>query len=118
MTFNTKALLSLALVATFVMVGGDAFAAATGGAGGAGAGLLDSIEKAITGNIGLIIGLCLAVLGIWTWVVKQETAAGIMLIVGGILITITPGVFNSVRSFIDPFVKSVGTTNTQVLPTI
>lgn len=108
MKLSGNALLSLALVAGFVMIGLDANAAA----GEAGGKLLSTVQDAITGNLGLVIGLALAILGIWTWVVKQETAAGIFLIIGGVLITISPGVFNSIRSFVDPVVEAAGSSLT------
>jgi hypothetical protein len=102
---STKTLFTLALVAGLALVGSNAFA---DGASDAGNTVLTTIEQAITGNIGLVIGLVLAILGIWTWVVKQETAAGIMLIIGGVLITVAPGVFNTLGGIVAPIVKVAG----------
>ncbi|MCP5405697.1 MAG: hypothetical protein H6922_05705 [Pseudomonadaceae bacterium] len=107
MKLNTQTIFTLLLVAGLAMVGGDALATnGTTGSAGAGQTVLNQIIGAITGNIGLIIGLVLAILGIWTWVVKQETAAGIMLIIGGVLITVSPGVFNTLRSMVNPVVDA------------
>lgn len=104
MMISRNAIFTLALVAGLMLIGGDVLAQ---GADKAGSTFLDAVQKASTGNLGLAIGLCLAILGIWTWVVKQETGAGIFLIIGGILITITPGVFNSLRSIVNPLVSTV-----------
>ena len=84
MLFNSKALLSVAFIAGFVLLGTDAYAAAD--ATMVGNPLLQLVEKSMTNSLGLFLGLCLAVFGIWTWVVKQETLAGLLMIVGGVLI--------------------------------
>lgn len=102
---SKNSLFTLALVAGLMLIGADAFAAADSTAAGAGQTVLTSIQGAITGNLGLVLGLGLAILGIWTWVVKQETGAGIFLIIGGVLITIAPGVFNTIGSFVAPIVR-------------
>lgn len=86
------------LTAAMTIMGAEAHAA----------NLLTTLQSLITGNLGLFIGLILAVFGIWTWVVKQETMAGIMMIVGGVLITIAPGVMNTISSFVNPVVNAVG----------
>jgi type IV secretory pathway VirB2 component (pilin) len=65
----------------------------------AGRGLLDSLTQLITGQLGLFIGLFIVILGLWTWIIKQETGAGITMIIGGVLITLAPGIFNGARSF-------------------
>lgn len=107
MMISNKTLFTVALLAGTLMLGSDAFAQVSD----AGSSVLGSLEDAITGNIGLIVGLCLAVLGIWTWVVRQETAAGILLIIGGVLITITPGVFNTIGDMVAPIVETAGGSN-------
>lgn len=107
MKLSSKAVLSLALVAGFVLVGGDAFAAV----GDAGGSVLTAIEGAVTGNIGLVIGLVLAILGLWTWIVKQETAAGIVMIIGGVLITVAPGIFDTARDIIGPIIGTADADN-------
>jgi hypothetical protein len=70
-------------------------------AAAAGANLKGTLEGIITGNIGLFIGLAIVILGLWTWIIKQETGAGITMIIGGVLITLAPGVFNGVRDFMN-----------------
>lgn len=88
----------IALTAAMTIMGAQAQAAD----------LLATLQGLVTGNLGLFIGLLLAVFGIWTWVVKQETMAGIMMIIGGVLITIAPGVMNTFSSFLNPVVDAVG----------
>lgn len=101
---SRNAIFTLGLVAILVMIGADADAAS----------IKDTVQGWVTGNIGLAIGLILAVFGIWTWVVKQETMAGIFLIIGGVLITIAPGVMNTMSSFINPITSGFGGSNTNV----
>mgnify|MGYP003394739341 CR=1 FL=1 len=109
MLFNSKALLSVAFIAGFVLLGTDAYAAAD--ATMVGNPLLQLVEKSMTNSLGLFLGLCLAVFGIWTWVVKQETLAGLLMIVGGVLITVSPGVLNWTRTFVEPMLSSSGGDN-------
>ncbi len=71
----------------------------TASSGQAGGNLLTTLQTVLTGNIGLFIGLFVVVLGLWTWVINQETGAGITMIIGGVLITLAPGIFNGVRDF-------------------
>lgn len=76
-----------------------------------------TLEEAITGNIGFFIGLGVTILGLWTWIIKQETGAGVVMIIGGVLITMAPGIFNGAKSFIGGVVTSFsgtgGTTKVQ-----
>lgn len=84
---------SLAVVLMLVTTIDPTFAQASS-AGGA---MLSTLRDAITGNIGFFIGLAITILGLWTWIVKQETGAGIVMIIGGVLITLVPGIFDGVR---------------------
>ena len=68
------------------------------GAAGAGSAAKSTLENILTGNIGLLLGLGITVLGLWTWIIGQKTGAGIVMIIGGVLITLAPGLFNGVRS--------------------
>lgn len=108
MRLSRNAVFALLFTAGLALVSMDAAAQVAGQnqSSNAGSSVLGALQGAITGNIGLILGLGLAILGIWTWVVKQETAAGIMLIIGGVLITISPGVFNSIRGMVDGIVAT------------
>ncbi len=75
-------------------------ALAQGDGGRAGETALGTLQNAITGNIGLFIGLGIVILGLWTWIIKQETGAGITMILGGVVITLAPGMFNGARNFL------------------
>jgi type IV secretory pathway VirB2 component (pilin) len=83
-------------------------------AGVAGGNLKTTLEQVITGNIGLFIGLAIVILGLWTWIIKQETGAGITMIIGGVLITLAPGIFNGVREFMGGVVQGFGGSATTV----
>lgn len=68
---------------------------------------LKAFSSILTGNIGLALGLCLAIWGIIKAVVSGETAMGFTLIICGILLTIFPGVFNAATSTFLPVVQSI-----------
>lgn len=111
MRIARNAVFALLLTAGFTLVGIEAFAAVTGTANTAGESVVQQMIGAMTGNIGLLLGLGLAILGIWTWVVKQETAAGIFLIIGGVLLTVSPAVFNTIGSMVGPIVQGASGAN-------
>ncbi|NBV54661.1 MAG: hypothetical protein EBR79_03000 [Proteobacteria bacterium] len=73
--------------------------------------MLDALQGAITGNIGFFIGLAITILGLWTWIVKQETGAGVVMIIGGVLITLVPGIFNGARELASGIVQQIGGVN-------
>ena len=66
----------------------------------AGSNALDTFQGMLTGNIGLTIGLGIMVLGLFTIVVGGKTAPGLVMIIGGALLTMSPGIFNGVRSML------------------
>lgn len=68
---------------------------------------LKLLETIFTGNIGLILGLVIAIMGIITFT-QGNTGAGIMLIVVGVLITLLPGVFNGARLVVCPIATALG----------
>lgn len=65
------------------------------------------LEAIFTGNIGLTLGLFIAIGGIITFV-QGKTGAGITLIVLGVLITLLPGVFNGMRAVMCPIAGALG----------
>jgi type IV secretory pathway VirB2 component (pilin) len=110
-----RTLFSVAAIALLaILVANPAFAATGGGdASQVGSDFFDSLQGMITGNIGFFIGLLVTVLGIWTWVIKQQTGAGVTMILGGVLITLAPGLFNSARNFAASALETVNAdTNT------
>jgi len=114
---NKRSLLAaVAAVAVMTVMAHPAFAA--GSASSAGDNFLTTLQDLITGRLGLFIGLAITVLGLWTWIIKQETGAGITMIVGGVLITVAPGLFNGVHDFVDSAVTGIsGGNNTTVQDT-
>lgn len=60
---------------------------------GAGSSVITGINSVISGNIGLFIGVGLALFGLYTWLVAQNTGTGIIMIIGGVAVTAFPGLF-------------------------
>ena len=82
-------------------------------AAGAGENLYNTLRDAIGGNIGFFIGLAVCILGLWTWIIKQETGAGILMIIGGVLITLAPSIFTGTRGFVGGVVEQFASTSGQ-----
>lgn len=112
-SFTRQAFFAFAAVLVMVMAMHVPAMAATG-VGNSGKDLLDTLQGAITGNIGLFIGLLIVILGLWTWIIKQETGAGITMIIGGVLITLAPGIFTGMRNMAGGVVRSFGGTDVTV----
>ena len=95
---NQRTLLFSAAAVAFLAltVANPAFAQG-GTAATAGGAAVDTLVGAITGNIGLLIGLAITVAGLWVWIIGQKTGAGLTMVIGGVLITMAPGLFKGVR---------------------
>lgn len=91
----------LTLGAVFGVYADDVSAGASAGA--VEVNLLNSI---FGGNIGFSLGLIVVVLGVVT-MVRGSVGGGVTLIILGVLITITPGVYNAVNSLMCPAVKGL-----------
>lgn len=90
-TKNFSMMMFAGLVAVLFTVMPDmAHAAATGD------NAVSDISALITGNIGTLIGLGIALLGLYTWLV-QQSSWGIVMIIGGVAVTAFPGLFNSMQ---------------------
>lgn len=76
-----------------------------------GADFFDSLQNMVTGNVGFFLGLLLTVLGLITMVFKQFSA-GVVMLIGGVLITLSPGLFNSLRNLMADVLDTVGATST------
>jgi hypothetical protein len=98
MTLTRQTIFTFA-AALLMVVAVSGLGFAQGDAANAGTNLVNTLQGIITGQIGLFIGLAIVVLGLWTWIIKQETGAGITMIIGGVLITLAPGIFNGVQEF-------------------
>ena len=74
--------------------------------------LAADLNRIVRGNLGVIIGLLIALLGLYTWLIEQSSW-GIVLIIGGVAITAFPGFFVSIQdSFQSLFDGSGATTRT------
>lgn len=62
----------------------------------AGESITTELVDLVQGNIGTAIGLAIALFGLWTWIVKQTTW-GIVMIIGGVILTAFPGIFDNLR---------------------
>jgi type IV secretory pathway VirB2 component (pilin) len=114
-------ILSIATLAFATLMFIDpAFAQAVSPAGGAafqsGNQALQTLQGTITGNIGFLIGLAIAFFGVWTWIVNQNTGAGILMIIGGVLITMVPQIFTGAQSLVSGVVGQFSGGRTQVTP--
>lgn len=68
---------------------------------------LNAIQQMLTGNIGLALGLLLAIWGLWKAFVQGEVGGGLLIAVCGVLLTIFPGVFNTAYLMVAPLVSHV-----------
>ncbi|PIZ30671.1 MAG: hypothetical protein COY40_04140 [Alphaproteobacteria bacterium CG_4_10_14_0_8_um_filter_53_9] len=76
----------------------------------AGQKLLATLNNVLTGDLMLFVGLGVAVLGLWAWLIKQETMAGILMIIGGVVLTAAPAIFNGMSTVVTPVVDELGAT--------
>lgn len=90
-------LLSVMAVAGLVAAISPDLAFATTGASGAGQDFGKDLVALMSGNWGTLAGLLVAILGLYTWLVKQETWWGIMMLVFGIAVTAFPGLFANMQ---------------------
>lgn len=68
--------------------------------GGVGGDLFADIQRMMSGNLGTIVGLVLALFGLYTWLV-QQASWGLMMIIGGVALTAFPGIFDSLQTGFD-----------------
>ena len=109
-------ILSIAALAVATLLLIEPTFAQVGNAATSGNTALKTLEGTITGNIGFLIGLAIAFFGVWTWIVNQNTGAGILMIIGGVLITMVPAIFNGARSFVGGVVGQFSGGQTTVVP--
>lgn len=75
--------------------------------GAVGAPELKLVELLLTGNLGLFLGLAVAFLGVYTLSAGQSPAFGLVLIVLGALITLTPSIYKGTRAVICPIIQTL-----------
>ena len=101
--YKTLGLMAVVAVAGSVAPA-DVWADATTGAGSE---TLATVQNLFTGNIGLIVGLLIAAYGLWKWLISQETW-GLILVIGGVLITLFPNIFGGLQKGIQPIIQDIG----------
>lgn len=62
----------------------------------AGEELQTSIFNMLTGSLGTLIGLGIALFGLYMWLI-QQSSWGIMVMIGGVALTAFPGIFEWMR---------------------
>lgn len=66
----------------------------------------DILQGLISGNVGLLMGLIIGAIGAWTFFIKGQ-AWGIIMLLGGVILTAFPSLFNSSYKAADPFLQGV-----------
>lgn len=103
----TKSPFSWRGVAGLVIMGlcllGTTFAADTS----VGAAELSLLDKIFTGNIGLVLGLAVAVAGLWKFA-HGDFSGAVMMMVLAVLLTLLPGVYNGLRLIVCPIARTLG----------
>ena len=85
-------------------VGADAFAAVPHGSGvgssgsEAGSGFLTDFKAALTGSMGTTAGLLVSLVGLYMWIWNQ-VSWGLIVAIGGALLTAFPGIYDNIGSF-------------------
>lgn len=72
----------------------------------AGAPELALVNNVVTGALGFFVGLLVAVVGVYAFVVKRDNR-GLVLIILAVLFTLAPGVYNGVRQVVCPLAKTL-----------
>ena len=80
----------------------------------AGGDLLASVLGMVSGSLGTLIGLGIALFGLYMWLI-QQSSWGIMVMIGGVAVTAFPGIFEWVRSGFADATDGNATASTEVL---
>lgn len=62
----------------------------------AGEDLMQNVLNMMTGSLGTLIGLGIALFGLYMWLI-QQSSWGIMVMIGGVALTAFPGIFDWMR---------------------
>jgi hypothetical protein len=104
--FSVLAILAMILVMTI-----PALAQVQNTASGTGSNLGQAFSDLIGSNIALIIGVAMALFGLYEWLVAQNTAVGLGMIVFGIAIAFVPNIFQGLKTAVSPIFNKIGTNN-------
>jgi hypothetical protein len=72
-----------------------------------GAAEIDLFITILTGNIGIALGLGVAIIGIFRFI-SGNVAGGITMVVLGVIITLMPAIYNGLRLIVCPIATSLG----------
>lgn len=92
-----QTLVFILVIGGAMSLGIDAFAADTT-TGGAGGDILKDLLTAINGNLGTTAGLVVSLVGLYMWIWNQ-VSWGIVVALGGALLTAFPGIYKSMGKF-------------------
>ena len=95
---------TLAICAALLLSAASAYAAEASDVGAAEVKLLVNI---FTGNIGLVIGLIVTIMGVFMFI-KGDSGGAVYVVVLGVLITMLPGIYNGLRIILCPIAESLG----------
>lgn len=84
-------------------------------AGQAGGQALLTLEDTVTGNIGLLVGLLILLAGVLTATVGRSPKSGLLMVLGGVLLTFSPGIFNGVYAILYGVVAQFSGGNPQMV---
>jgi len=98
-----KRTLPLVLTLAALAVAVPAFAQA----GQAGQNLYDTLVGLVQGNVGRTVGLLLVVYGLFTAIFRKDWLGGLLIVVGGALLTAAPEIFQATENVVDPVVQSL-----------
>ena len=79
-------------------------------AGSGGGDSVKAVADAIESNYGLLVGLGVAALGMWMWLMDQNNW-GVVMMVGGVAITAFPGLFGGLYDGVSGFFEGAGAGN-------
>ncbi|HEX2859132.1 MAG TPA: hypothetical protein VHP58_02925 [Alphaproteobacteria bacterium] len=82
-----------------------AFAAATGGGGS----LVQGFTDLLSSNVALLVGLALALFGLYEILVAQNTGVGVGMVVFGLIIAFVPNIFDGLVGAVKAPLQGVGT---------
>ncbi len=92
--------MSFVALATLVLTMVPEFALAQTGSGSAseaGGEFVNNIMEMLQGSIGTLVGLGIALFGLYMWLI-QQSSWGIMVMIGGVALTAFPGIFDWMRA--------------------
>jgi hypothetical protein len=88
----------LAALAMVLVMSVPAFAQVVAQTSSAGQGLANGLGTLLGSNVALLIGVALALFGLYEWLVAQNTAVGLGMIIFGVAIAFVPDIFQGIKN--------------------